>query len=80
MQPPAKNRESFPGEILPVVPRELRAGRPPLFGAVKDEPMEPSDEWHYTEIASNEVIDALLEAFRRICYPMCVTILFSALE
>lgn len=34
--------------------------------------MAPSDDWQYTEIASNEVIDALLEAFRRICYPMYV--------
>jgi hypothetical protein len=38
------------------------------FGAVRSEPLGPSDDWQYVDFASSEVIEGTLEAFKRICH------------
>jgi hypothetical protein len=38
------------------------------FGAVRSEPLGPSDHWLYVDFASTEVIEGTLEAYKRICH------------
>jgi len=44
------------------------------LGAVRSEPLGPSDDWQYIDFASAEVIEGTLEAYKRICHNTCVSL------